>query len=361
MNSPTLKKGKEIKLPSHVLDLTLGPDDKLYAACLDGGIYEVSTGFKLIKDAYTEIAKHDNYASGINWSASQNTLISASYDGDLKWIDPKANKETWSVKAHNFWSWQSSLSPDGKLVATTTGQYLCGSYKYEPAPETEPSIKVFDVASGELRHSFPHTPPVQSVAFSNDGKLLAAGNLMGEVILWDLSQGGKEIARIKTPDFTGWGVIKGHYYTGGVFALHFAPGDQSLYLAGMGSTRDPAAGNGKQLWQKFTWTEKGGVKKDCAATDSEIGEGLMETLAFHPGGKFFLMAGRLFKGKWNAALFDHENGSKLHEQNVGFRISASTFTPDGKTLYLAGGANQGNPNDKKKWGRIVIYEVASKT
>lgn len=361
MNSPTLKKGKEIKLPSHVLDLTLGPDDKLYAACLDGGIYEVSTGFKLIKDAYTEIAQHDNYASGINWSASQNTLISASYDGDLKWIDPKANKETLSVKAHNFWSWQSSLSPDGKLVASTTGQYLCGSYKYEPAPETEPSIKVFDVASGELRHSFPHTPPVQSVAFSNDGKLLAAGNLMGEVILWDLSQGGKEIARIKTPDFTGWGVIKGHYYTGGVFALHFAPGDQSLYLAGMGSTRDPAAGNGKQLWQKFTWTEKGGVKKDSAATDSEIGEGLMETLAFHPGGKFFLMAGRLFKGKWNAALFDHENGSKLHEQNVGFRISASTFTPDGKTLYLAGGANQGNPNDKKKWGRIVIYEVTSKT
>ncbi|MEJ6579063.1 MAG: hypothetical protein QNL33_05950 [Akkermansiaceae bacterium] len=358
MNPPTLKKGKEITLPSHVLDLTLGPDEKLYAACLDGGIYEVSTGLNLLGDAYQEIARHDNYASGLNWSASQNTLVSASYDGDLKWIDPKSEsekKETRSLKAHNFWSWQSRLSPDGTLVATTTGQYLCGGYKYEPAPETEPSVKVFDVATGELRHAFPHTPPVQSVAFSNNGKLLAAGNLMGEVILWDLSQGGQEIARLKTPDFTGWGIIKGHYYTGGVFALLFAPDDQSLYLAGMGSTTDPAAGNGKQLWQKFTWHD--GPKKESAATASEIGEGLMETLAFHPSGKFFLMAGRIFKGDWNAALFDHQSGSRLHHENVGFRISASTFTPDGKTLYLAGGANQDNPAQEKKWGRIVIYEV----
>ena len=357
MNSPSLKKAKEIKLPSHVLDLTLGKDNQIYAACLDGGIYEVSAKLKLLGEAYKEIARHDNYASGVNWSAARNTLISGSYDGDLKWIDPAEKKETKTVKAHNFWSWQSRLSPDGSLLATTTGQYLCGGYKYEPAPETEPSVKVFDIETGELRHSFPHTPPVQSVAFSNNGKLLAAGNLMGEVILWDLSQNGKEIARIKTPDFTGWGIIKGHYYTGGVFALHFAPDDQSLYLAGMGSTTDPAAGNGKQLWQKFTW--KDGVKKEAAAANSEIGEGLMETLAFHPAGKFFIMAGRIFKGDWNAALFDHESGSKLHHQNVGFRISASTFTPDGKTLYLAGGANQGRPSEEKKWGRIVIYEVIS--
>ena len=357
MNPPTLKKGKEFDLPSHVLDLTLGPDKKLYASCLDGGVYEVSTAFKIISDSYKEIARHDNFASGINWSASHNTLISAGYGGDLKWIDPKEKKETHSVKAHNFWSWQSRISPDGTKVATTTGQYLCGGYKYEPAPETEPSVKVFDVATGELRHSFPHIPPVQSVAFSNNGKLLAAGNLMGEVILWDLEQDGKEIARIKTPDFTGWGIIKGHYYTGGVFALHFAPDDKSLYLAGMGSTTDPAAGNGKQLWQNFTWHD--GIKKSSSAVKGEIGEGLMETLAFHPSGKFFVMAGRIFKGDWNAALFDHESGSRLHHQNVGFRISASAFTPDGKTLFLAGGKNQGNPAEERKWGRIVIYKVVS--
>lgn len=67
MSTPTLKKGKEIKLPSHVLDLTLGADNQLYVACLDGGIYEVSTVTNLLKKPWKEIARHDNFASGINW------------------------------------------------------------------------------------------------------------------------------------------------------------------------------------------------------------------------------------------------------------------------------------------------------
>jgi WD40 repeat protein len=217
-------------------------------------------------------------------------------------------------------------------------------------------VKVFAIDSGELLHQLPHTPPVQSVAFSHDGRILAAGNLMGEVILWDLSRDAREIARIQTPDFTGWGIIKGHYYTGGVFSLHFAPDDQSIYLAGMGSTTDPAAGNGKQLWQRFSWQD--GVKKEGAASDREIGQGLMETLTFHPDGRFFVMAGRLFKGDWNAALFDHPSGSRLFHENVGFRISTSAFTADGRHLYLGGGVNQGRPEEEKEWGRIVIYEVA---
>jgi WD40 repeat protein len=355
MNPPTLKKGKEIKLPSHVLDLTFGPGNRLYAACLDGGIYEVSTVTQLLAKPWREIARHDNFASGVHWSAPHECLISSSYDGDLKWLHPSAEEEGARVKAHNFWSWQSRLSPDGRMVASSTGQYLCGGYRYEPAPESEPSVKVFEIATRELRHAFSHTPPVQSVAFSHDSRLLAAGNLMGEVILWDLTDGGKEIARIQTPDFTGWGIIKGHYYTGGVFALHFAPDDQSIYLAGMGSTTDPAAGNGKQLWQRFSWA--GGVKKIGEAASGEIGEGLMETLTFHPKGEWFVMAGRLFKGDWNAALFDHQSGSRLHHENVGFRISTSAFTDDGRHLYLGGGVNQGRPEEANEWGRVVIYEL----
>jgi len=78
-------------------------------------------------------------------------------------------------------AWQSAISPDGPQIASSTGQYLCGGYKYEPVPGREPSVKIYDVARGELQHSLPHVPPVESVAFSNDGKLLAAGNLMGEV------------------------------------------------------------------------------------------------------------------------------------------------------------------------------------
>jgi hypothetical protein len=92
MNPPTLKKGKEIKLPSHVLDLTFGPGNRLYAACLDGGIYEVSTVTQLLAKPWREIARHDNFASGVHWSAPHECLISSSYDGDLKWLHPSAQE-----------------------------------------------------------------------------------------------------------------------------------------------------------------------------------------------------------------------------------------------------------------------------
>ena len=41
-----------------------------------------------------------------------------------------------------------ALSPDGSRLASTTGRYQFGDYKYEPAPETGPSGRVFDVFIG---------------------------------------------------------------------------------------------------------------------------------------------------------------------------------------------------------------------
>ena len=350
-----LENRRTAKLPSHAYDLTLGKDGQLYVACFDGGIYSLFIDGG--ENRFEKVGGHENYASGVHWAARQNQLITAGYDGRLKWIDPATKKEIRSVDAHEFWSWQSCLSPDGKLVASSTGQYLCGGYKYEPAPEREPSVRVYDVASGELRHSLPHVPPVESVAFSQGGNLLAAGNLMGEVRLWDLADGARQIATLKTPDFTGWGIIKGHYYTGGIFSLNFAPDDRAIYLAGMGSTRDPAAGNGKQLWQKFTWGEDGSARKVAEARDAEIGQGLMETLSFHPGGEVFVMAGRLFKGDWNTALFDARSGDRIHHQNTEIRTSGAVFSEDGKTLYLCGGKGQSKNVDKPDWGRVIAFDV----
>ena len=350
-----LKEKRTIKLPTHCLSLTRGGDGELFAACLDGGIYAVP-GSRWKKAE--KLAQHESYASGVNWCPKDKRLVSAGYDGMLRWIDPDGPKVEREVRAHDFWSWQSAVSADGAMIASATGQYLCGGYKYEPAAETEPSVRVFDGATGEQSHSFPHVPPVESVAFSNDGTHLAAGNLMGEVRIWNLAT-KEEVARINTPSFTGWGIIKGHYYTGGVFSLAFAPDDSALFLAGMGTTRDPAAGNGKQLWERWSWRD-GEPKRTGSALDGEIGEGLMESLAIHPGGKVFAMAGRLFKGDWNAAVFDLESGSRLTHLNCGMRVSKALWNRDGTRLYLAGG--NGQPKSRKDledpaWGRVKVYEA----
>jgi len=349
----TVKSVKEIKLRTGILALDVTPDAKsAFASCIDGGVY----GVDLDSGGNHKLSEHDSYASGTALVAGSPLLVSAGYDGVLHWHDTVERKTIRKVSAHKFWSWQSTASRDGKFIASVTGQYICGGYKYEPLPEREPSVRVFEAATGQPVHNFPHVPPVQSAAFSGDGKFLAAGNLMGEVRIWELA-GGKQIAGFTTPSFTGWGIIKGHYYTGGIYALHFAANDEELYLAGMSSTTDPAAGNGKQLWQRFNWREG---KKLGETADGDAGKGLMETLAFHPSGTCFAMGGRLENGKWSLALFDTKTGALLHSLDTKSRVTKALFSQDGTKLLIGEALGQGKPKDGMvpDFGRITIYNLA---
>lgn len=343
-------------LPTGALSLATRDDaSRLYAACIDGGIYELD--LEAEKPEPVALGWHDRYASGVHALAGGETLVSAGYDGQVRWHDARKRQELRRVKAHSFWSWQLAVHEGSGRLASAGGQYLCGGYKYEPREASEPPVQLIDLASGETLQKLDHVPPVQSVAFSADGKFLAAGNLMGEVRVWS-TEGGEELARFTTPSFTGWGIIKGHYYTGGIFSMFFSPDGEDLFVAGMGSTRDPAAGNGRQLWQRFRWREEPARKVD-ETHDKESGSGLMETIALHPSGRYFVMGGRIAKGNWNVAFFDAKTGSILHSLSTKTRVTRATFSPAGDRLFLSAAVTQQRPKDGKipPWGRVHEIEV----
>ena len=345
-----LEKAKEIFLPAAVLALDVSADGKTaFAACQDGGVFVVD----LEAGKHELIGKHDSYASSVALLPDGQTLISAGYDGVLLWHDLKQRRTTRRVKAHEFWSWNMDVSADGSLVASVTGRYEAGGYKYEPASEREPSVKIFDAKTGELRHVLPHVPPVQAVAFMPDGSHVAAGNLMGEVRVWDTTT-GKQVSQWTTPDLTSWGIIKSHHYLGGVFSMTFSPAGDELYICGMGPMRDPMAGNGVQRWQRFIWRD--GKKLD-ETHEGESGQGLMEALAFHPSKKFFVMAGRLFQGTWNLAFFDTATGKNLHSLDAKHRITDALFTADGSRLLLAKAKGQEKKKKDGTWPDYGIVEV----
>jgi WD40 repeat protein len=335
-----------------VLALEVSADGKTaFAACHDGGVLSV----ELESGKHELLGRHESYASGVALLPGEQTLISGGYDGVLLWHDLKERKVTRRVKAHELWSWDMDVTSDGALVASVTGRYEAGGYKYEPAPEREPSVKLFDAKTGELRHALSHVPPVQAVAFSPDGKHVAAGNLMGEVRVWDTAT-GEQVSHWSTPDLTSWGIIKSHHYLGGVFAMMFNATGEEIYLCGMGPMRDPMAGNGVQRWQRFAWRD--GKKLD-ETHDGESGQGLMEALAFHPSKKFFVMAGRLFQGKWNLAFFDTATGKNVHAFDAKHRITDARFTPDGSRLLLAKAKGQEKQNKDGVWPDYGLVEVHS--
>ena len=350
------KQAKEVRLPTAALGLALSDDDNLcHVTGMDGGVH----GVEIHSGKTKRIGGHQSYAASIERLPESQTLISAGYDGRILWHDLANREIVREIKAHNFWSWQMKVSADGTMLASVPGRYACGGYKYEPAPEVEPSVRVYDTATGEPLAKFSHVPPVQSLAFSPDERYLAAGNLMGEIRIWDLAK-HEQVANWTTGSFTGWGIIKGHYYTGGIFDMRFSEGSNELLVCGMGSTRDPAAGNGKQLWQRFDWRANPAKKLD-ETHSREHGAGLMETLDQHPSGKYFVMAGRLFKGSWNVAFFDTATGNLLHSLDCGMRCIKARFNSAGDKLFIAGTVSQSNDKkkkDKPKFGRIKVFNLS---
>src|SRR3954470_3368973 len=302
-----LEKSTTISLKTGVLGLAGKADGSLlYAACMDGRIFEINVESKAACPFETA---HTSFASGCVLLSERDTLISGGYDGCLLWHEVSTKRLIRRVPAHDFWSWQIALSADQKRVASVTGQFLVGSEKYEPAPATTPTVKVFDAISGEFVQSFEHRPPVLSVAFSPNGNYLAAANMMGEVRVWELAT-GKLAGEFKTPDFTSWGIIKSPHYLGGIYGLTFSPDGASLLCCGMGPMTDPMAGNGKMTWQRWAWNESP-PKMHSQILDGERGTGLMETIGFAQDGKSFVMAGRQAQGNWNVALFSESDGKLL--------------------------------------------------
>lgn len=349
----------EHSLPTGVLGLAATADGAtLYAACMDGGIYEITTanGERRVFEG-----RHQSFASGCVLLPDRPVLISAGYDGVLLWHDLRTRQTFRRVQAHTFWSWQLALSSQGHRVASVTGQYLPGGWKYEPAPSPEPTVKVYDAVTGELCRAYQMEPPVQSVAFSPDGRYLAAANMMGQVSVFDLEAppDAPPAAAWKTDAFTSWGDIKSHHYSGGIFGLAFNPDGSRLLACGMGPMTDPMAGNGKMTWQRWDWRATPPTMQD-QIRDGEHGSGLMEALAWHPQGHCFVMAGRQAQGTWNMAVFAAEDGKLLHSLDTKKRITQARFTADGCCLFLAGAIGQPSRNEKGEWpdyGRVQAWRM----
>jgi WD40 repeat protein len=315
--------------------------------------------YRLDRDSgnHERLYQHDSYVSSVEW-ASDDWIVSAGYDGKLCWYDIANQTVARRVPLHQFWSWDMALSPDRTLLASVTGQYLAGGYKYEPQPEREPSLRVVSVDSGETLLNLSHVPSVQAVAISPDNQFVAAGNLMGEIRVYDLNR-GELVANWTTPDFTSWGIIKSHCYLGGIFSMRFTPAGDALLLAGMGPMRDPMAGNGRQLWQKWNWKAEKPEMID-QTHEGESGEGLMEALAVEPNLSYFAMAGRLRGGDWNTAFFDLDSGSRLATLKTGYRVTDARFFSGGTFLMLAGATGQGGPKEDGSFGhfgRVELYSI----
>jgi len=197
-------------------------------AAADDQVINIGTVSRLEK--MTTFDMPDSFVNTIAFSPDSRTLITGDRNGEVLLWDRKTWQKTTCLpaqsnpaadQANQVWFWGTlGLSPNGSIIVTAYGD--------------DGAITGRDREGQEL-FTFSYGERVYSVSFSPDGKVLAVGGLMNDVIIFDLE------TRQTVAD-----LVADHEY---ITNLVFSPDGQTLLV----SYERPE--NIMKTWDTATWLE----------------------------------------------------------------------------------------------------------
>jgi tricorn protease-like protein len=221
------------------------------------------------------------------------TMLAVGGYREVRLIDPASGNAIGTLNGHADYVRSVAFSPDGKLIAAAGG-----------APQTEGEIRIWDVQSHQpVRTIQGHKDCVYSVAWSPDGKLIASGSYDRMVKLWDAAT-GKEVHNLQD-------------HIDAVFAVAFGPDGKRLASASQDRT--------VKIWDVATG------KRLYTLSDSSDG---LTSIAFSPAGDQLAAAG-YDKTIYVWRLGDEDgrlSQSLIADQDT---MLALVWSPDGKTVVTA--------------------------
>jgi len=319
-NPDTLKLAKDFSRPVITFGVARKKGtDTVFLGCSDFKVY--SADLKATKFEPKELYAHESYVTGVALAGT--TLVSGGYDGKLKWCDIETGNVIRTVDAHAKWIRKVIASPDGKLVVSIADDMAC---------------KVWDASTGKIVHDLrghkEKTPNdfismLYAVTFSADGKLLATGDKVGHVVVWDMND-GKQIAVCEAPVMYTWDKQQRLHSIGGIRSLAFSPDGKQLAVGGMGKVGNIDHLEGKARVEVFDWK----TGKQTAEFPGDKFAGLVNKLAWAPDGSWLLGAGGA--GEGFMVFFDVAAKKSLRQEKVMMHVHDFDMTADAKEIVSVG-------------------------
>ncbi len=211
------------------------------------------------------------------------------------YLDRLCHTELLTLKGHSNRVWSVAFSPDGKRLASASGDHL--------NPNKPGELKVWDAMTGQETLTLKgHDSAAWTVAFSPDGKRLASASADGTVKVWDAASGQETLA------------LKGH--AGQVYCVMFSPEGKRLASASGDRT--------VKVWDSASGRETLTLKGHTATVWS---------VAFSPDGKRLAsVSGDGVVKLWDATSGQETLTLKGDAGWVWGAVSGVAFSPDGKRL-----------------------------
>ncbi|MBN9117857.1 MAG: hypothetical protein J0I06_01590 [Planctomycetes bacterium] len=328
----TLKPVKDFSRP--VITFAVArPDgsDTAYFGCSDFKVY--AADFAAAKFEPKELYAHESYVTGV--ALAGKTLVSGGYDGKLTWFDTEGGKTIRTHDAHSKWIRKVIASPDGKLVASVADDMACRVWEV-PSARPEGFAKTGKPVH-ELRGHKEKTPNdfvsmLYAVCFSADGALLATGDKVGHVVVWDVKT-GKEVGACEAPVMYTWDKVQRNHSIGGIRSLAFSPDGKSLAVGGMGKVGNIDHLEGKARVEVFDW--KSG--KQTAEFPGDKFVGLVNRLAWAPDASWLVGAGGA--GEGFLCFYDVANKKTLRQEKLMMHVHDFAVT-DAADLITCVGHNR---------------------
>jgi WD40 repeat protein len=172
--------------PREINAVAVSPDGKLIASGgtgSDGGVIKLWNS--ATRQEIAMLTGHGGTVQAVAFSKDGRLLASGEMYSIVKIWDVASKKELATLKGHTGGVNGVAFSPDGKTVASAS---------------TDQKIILWDSGSGAARSTLSgHKAKIVGVAYSADGKRLASADEIGTMIIWDVPT-GKQLKAIRAVD-----------------------------------------------------------------------------------------------------------------------------------------------------------------